>query len=285
LPARFWHQVCQTLLKSFISQTQQLSIFHSGNFYLPCDIPLSEICSIYILAYATGPLLVSPLSEIHGRLWILQLSNVTLFIFNLGCAFAPNEAALITFRFFGEYHAYILLLVQNAQKHYVAGLGGSTFSSMAGSVVKDIFPPKERGAAMAFFIMGPLMGPVLGPLTGGFISEHLGYKWVFIIVSIISGVAGVYGFFLPLRETYHPVLRDRLIKRSSVEGILRTKFGKTSDEENDMEINKTRRIKYENVPGYRNQKTSEILYTNMTRPFALFFQSFILFILALFMAM
>jgi MFS family permease len=108
LLARSWRQVCHTLPESFTSQTQQLSIFHSGNFYLPRNFLLSEIRSIYILAYATGPLLVSPLSEIHGRLWILQLSNLTLFIFNLGCAFAPNEAALITFRFLGEYLACYL---------------------------------------------------------------------------------------------------------------------------------------------------------------------------------
>ena len=155
---------------------------------------------------------------------------------------------------------------------------------MAGSVIKDIFAPKERASAMSFYIMGPLFGPVLGPLTGGFVAEKLGYKWVFIITSIASFVVGIYGLSLPLKESYHPLLRTRLIKRSSVNGVLREVNTKITDEEK-AEDRSAYRVKYENEPGYRKEKTSEILWTNMTRPFALFFRSFILFILSLFLAM
>lgn len=158
---------------------------------------------------------------------------------------------------------------------------------MAGSVIKDIFAPHERAAAMSFFIMGPLLGPVLGPLTGGFVAEGLGYKWVFIITSIISAVAGVYAFFLPMEETYHPLLRTRLIERSAGDGLLRSGAPKASDEEKNPEEVKERRVKYEEEPevAQKKQKKMDILIVNMTRPFALFFHSFVLFILALFMAM
>ena len=154
-------------------------------------------------------------------------------------------------------------------------------------MIKDIFGPHERATAMSFFIMGPLLGPVLGPLTGGFVAEGLGYKWVFIITSIISAVAGVYAFVLPMEETYHPLLRTRLIKRSEDGGVLRTGAPKASDEEKNPEDVKERRVIYEEEPevAQKKQKVKDILLVNMTRPFALFFRSFILFILALFMAM
>jgi MFS family permease len=182
-----------------------------------------------------------------------------------------------------------------------AGLGGSTFSSMAGSIVSDVFPPRERAAAMSFYIMGPLLGPVLGPLTGGFVAEHLGYKWVFIITSIISGLAGIYAICLPLKESYHGVLRERLIRLSqeSADGLERTRIGtaKTATEgdvekkhqqvhDGAEEGSTVYRVRYEHPPDYqRITSTKEVLKINMTRPFALFFRSIILFVLALFMSM
>lgn len=139
---------------------------------------------------------------------------------------------------------------------------------------------------MSFYIMGPLLGPVLGPVMGGFVSEHLGYKWVFIITSIVSGVAGVYAFVLPLRESYHPLLRERLIKKSKVDGaILRDDSSRKVDEEKEPRSNGQRMIRYVEEPGLKPQSIREILLVNMTRPFVLFFRSFVLFILALFMAL
>jgi MFS family permease len=125
-----------------------------------------------------------------------------------------------------------------------------------------MFRPEERAAAMAIYTMGPLIGPVIGPIAGGFIAETIGFKWVFIIISIIGGVASILGILL-LRETYHPVLRARLVKQC------------VSDNQKAKELVDT--------TGNGLSK-GEILWINMTRPIAMC-KSFILFILSLFMAM
>ena len=57
--------------------------------------------SIYLLAFALGPLVLGPLSEVYGRAWVLHLSNLFFLAFTLGCAFAPNTGSLIAFRFLG----------------------------------------------------------------------------------------------------------------------------------------------------------------------------------------
>lgn len=46
--------------------------------------------SVFLLAYAIGPLFYGPLSEIYGRVIILQLSNAGFLIFNLACGFAQT---------------------------------------------------------------------------------------------------------------------------------------------------------------------------------------------------
>lgn len=62
--------------------------------------------SIFILAYAIGPLFLGPLSEVYGRVPVLQLANLFFLIFNLVCGFSQTEAQMLVFRF-------------------LAGLGGS----------------------------------------------------------------------------------------------------------------------------------------------------------------
>ena len=58
--------------------------------------------SIYVLAYAVGPLFIAPLSEMYGRVWVLHLSNIFFTAFTLGCIWAPTTGALIAFRFLGN---------------------------------------------------------------------------------------------------------------------------------------------------------------------------------------
>lgn len=55
--------------------------------------------SIYVLAYAFGPLLLAPSTEIYGRRPVWLLSGTIYLIFNTVCGFAQNHATLIAARF------------------------------------------------------------------------------------------------------------------------------------------------------------------------------------------
>ena len=37
----------------------------------------------------------------------------------------------------------------------------------------DIYPPEQRGSAMAMWGMGVMVGPILGPTLGGYLTELL----------------------------------------------------------------------------------------------------------------
>jgi len=126
---------------------------------------------------------------------VLNLSNLLTIAFNIGCAFAPNTAALLVFRF-------------------LVGFSGSAPIACGGGVISDLFSERDRAAAMAIYSLGPLIGPVVGPIIGGFVTESIGIKYVFIIVAGLAGIASVVGFPL-LRETYAPILRLRRAKKSA----------------------------------------------------------------------
>jgi hypothetical protein len=103
------------------------------------SVTQSMTLSVFVLAYAIGPLFLAPLSEMWGRKAVLQLSNLFFIVFTIACAVAPSSASLIAFRF-------------------LAGLGGSAPLVIGGGVVGDLMSPDERGTAMSVYSLAPLTG-------------------------------------------------------------------------------------------------------------------------------
>ncbi|KAJ8082471.1 hypothetical protein PM082_008326 [Marasmius tenuissimus] len=155
----------------------------------PGSILENMTLSIFVLAYALGPLIWGPLSELFGRLVILQVSNIWFLIFNTLCAFAKTPTQMLVFRF-------------------LAGFGGAAPQSVGGGVVGDLWSPEERGMAMSVYSLAPLVGPSTGPLVGGWIALKSRWQWVFWSVSIADAILQIAGFFF-LRETYAPELLKR----------------------------------------------------------------------------
>ncbi|KAF5363756.1 hypothetical protein D9756_001106 [Leucocoprinus leucothites] len=149
--------------------------------------------SIFVLAYALGPLIWGPLSELFGRLVILQVSNIWFLVFNTLCPISKTPTQLLVFRF-------------------LAGFGGAAPQSLGGGVVGDLWSPEERGMAMSVYSLAPLVGPSTGPLVGGWIAERVPWKWVFWSVSIADALLQIAGFIF-IRETYAPELLKRKAKK------------------------------------------------------------------------
>ena len=63
------------------------------------ELILSLCLSVFILAYAFGPFLIGPLSEVYGRVLVLQLANLFYLVFNTTCGFANNTTQMVVFRF------------------------------------------------------------------------------------------------------------------------------------------------------------------------------------------
>ncbi|KAI1431139.1 major facilitator superfamily domain-containing protein [Xylaria sp. CBS 124048] len=162
------------------------------------DFERNLTLSIFILAYAVGPLAWGPLSELYGRVIVLQLVNLIYLFFNLGCGLARTKGQLIAFRF-------------------LSGLGGSAPLAIGGGVLSDLFNAEDRGKAISLYSLAPLLGPAIGPIAGAFISQNTTWRWGFYSTTIADGVIQAAGLFF-LQETYVPTLlawkKKRLIKET-----------------------------------------------------------------------
>ena len=153
----------------------------------------SFVISIYLLGYASGPLVIAPLSEIYGRLPVYWVNNIMFTAWTIGCALAPNIGGLIALRFF-------------------AGVAGSCPLAIGAGSIADMFPQERRGMGMSIFALGPLLGPVIGPVAGGYLAQDEGWRWVFWVIAIGSGAITVASFIF-MKETYEPVLLERKAAR------------------------------------------------------------------------
>jgi multidrug resistance protein len=147
------------------------------------------VVSVYILGFAIGPLMIAPMSELYGRHHLYNICNLLFVVFNVACALSKSMGMLIAFRFF-------------------AGCAGSAPLTLGGGTVADLFPQQQRAGAMAIWSLGPLLGPVIGPVCGGFLVEHMSWRWVFWIMAIFGGAFGIL-LLLVGRETYAPTLLER----------------------------------------------------------------------------
>jgi len=149
---------------------------------------LSWIVTAYLLATTVVVPLYGKLGDLFGRRIVLQAAVVIFLIGSALCGLAQNLPELIAFRI-------------------VQGLGGGGLIVTAIAVVGDVVPPRERGRYQGFF--GGVFGlsTVLGPLIGGFIVDHLSWRWIFLI-NLPFGLAALF----VINKTFRPHSRTTRVE-------------------------------------------------------------------------
>ncbi|KAH7095820.1 major facilitator superfamily [Paraphoma chrysanthemicola] len=141
--------------------------------------------SLYVLGFATGPIMWAPLSELKGRRLPLVIASFGFSVFNLGVATGKDLQTVLICRFF-------------------AGFFGACPLTCVAAVFSDMFDNRTRGMAITIFSMTVFTGPLLAPFVGGFIvMSHLGWRWTEYIVCIMGFTCFTLNLLF-LNESYPP---------------------------------------------------------------------------------
>ena len=146
----------------------------------------------FTCGFGIAPMVLAPFSEINGRRPIFVVTGTLFVIFQLICAVTPTFAGMLISRF-------------------LVGCCSSTFSTMVGGVVSDIYHAKERNTAMALFSGSALFGTGFGPIISGIIAQHTTWRWIFYLQVITCGVMMIFILFF-FKETRGSVLLSKKAK-------------------------------------------------------------------------
>ncbi|MEV6302592.1 MFS transporter [Actinoplanes sp. NPDC051861] len=116
----------------------------------------------YALALAALLLGAGSLADRYGRRRT-YLAGIGVFaVSSLLCAVAPNEQALIAARI-------------------LQGAGGAAMFATTAALLNVTYQGRDRG--VAFGIWGAVNGAAAaaGPLAGGLLTEHFGWRWIFLV--------------------------------------------------------------------------------------------------------
>ncbi|KAJ5179669.1 hypothetical protein N7492_002879 [Penicillium capsulatum] len=200
--------------------------------------------SLYVLGFATGPILWAPFSELSGRRMPVVISMLGFTLFQFAVATAKDLQTVMLCRFFG-------------------GFFGACPIAVVAAVFSDIFDNRLRGLAITLFTMTVFTGPLFASTLGGFIVQSdLGWRWT----EYLTGIMGASAFLLDLffmQETYPPVV---LIQKAA-ELRRRTKNWGIHAKQEEIEVDFT-----------------ELLQKNFSRPLKILFTEPIVLSLSIYMA-
>ncbi|MGW0809699.1 MDR family MFS transporter [Nonomuraea sp. NPDC002799] len=156
----------------------------------------SWVVTAYVLGTTVSTPIWGKIGDLYGRKSIFLISIVIFMIGSALCGMAGSS-------FFGGVDGGMTeLIVFRA----VQGLGAGGLIVNVMAIIGDLVPPRERGQYQGIMAAVMSLAMIAGPLVGGFITDHLDWRWAFYVNLPVGAVALV----LIVARLNLPKLRNRV---------------------------------------------------------------------------
>jgi EmrB/QacA subfamily drug resistance transporter len=142
------------------------------------------VTSAYMVAEMAGMPIFGKLSDMFGRKRFFVFGILMFLVGSMLCGTADNIVELSIYR-------------------AIQGIGGGALVPIAFTILFDIIPPEQRGKMGGLF--GAVFGlsSIFGPLLGAYITDYVGWRWVFYINIPLGLVAFVLVAFFYKESLQH----------------------------------------------------------------------------------
>lgn len=141
---------------------------------------VSWIVVSYLIAATIAAPVYGRLGDAFGRKRLMFFAIAIFIVASLACALAPTIEWLTLAR-------------------VLQGLGGGGLMTLSQALIGETIPPRERARYQGYIAAVAVSANTFGPVAGGYLTEHFGWRSIFLINLPIGLVALVLTFRLPAR--------------------------------------------------------------------------------------
>lgn len=142
-------------------------------------VTLSWVATSFLLAAAMFLVPFGRLADIRGRKKVFAIGVAVYTLASLLSAYATSGEMLI-----------ILRVLQ--------GIGAAMIFGIGIAILTSVYPPGERGRALGITVAAVYTGLSIGPFFGGFMTEHFGWRSIFL-AQVPIGIAIIFLIFWKLK--------------------------------------------------------------------------------------
>src|SRR3546814_857888 len=169
-----------TIMQTLDSTIANVALPHMAGSLSASQDQIMWVLTSYIVAAAIATPVAGWLSGRYGRKAIFLVSIAGFTASSMLCGISGNLFEIVCAR-----------LLQ--------GMFGAALVPLSQSVMLDINPTERHARAMAVWGLGVMLGPVLGPTLGGWLTDNLSWRWVFLI-NLPVGILSFLGIFHYIHE-------------------------------------------------------------------------------------
>ncbi|MEW6162237.1 MAG: MFS transporter [Nitrospirota bacterium] len=185
-----------SFLTPFMGSSVNIALPSIGREFEMNAVLLSWIPTSFLLSAAMFLVPAGRIADIHGR---KRIFTYGIFIFTLSAflmTMSPSANFLISLRF-------------------LQGIGSSMVFGTAVAILISVFPAGERGKALGINAASIYLGLSLGPFVGGFLTQHFGWRSIFL-ATIPVGLIVITLIFLTLKGEWAEARGERFDLSGSI---------------------------------------------------------------------
>jgi EmrB/QacA subfamily drug resistance transporter len=181
--------VLASFLTPFMVSSINIALPAIGKEFALNAVLLSWVPTSYLLAAAMFLVPFGRLADIYGRKKIFTYGIILYTASSLLLAAASSAAFLIVFR-------------------VLQGIGSAMIFSTGMAILTSVYPVTERGRVLGITVAAVYLGLSLGPFFGGFLTQHFGWRSIFI-VNVPIGMAVMAAVFWKLKGEWAEARGER----------------------------------------------------------------------------
>ena len=151
-----------TIMQTLDSTIANVALPHMrGSLSASLD-QIGWVLTSYIVAAAIATPLTGWLCDRFGQRHVFLASVLGFTLASMWCGISTSLGEIVVAR-------------------ALQGVFGAALVPLSQTVLLDINPREKQGSAMALWGMGVMVGPIIGPTLGGWLTDTMGWRWVFFI--------------------------------------------------------------------------------------------------------